>query len=184
MREVAAVHPDVDAIEAELALAAAKRAAREAAEQAAFVAWLAAQPDSFRAMAAEMFDLQTARGMPVGFRRSVSHDLKGRILYTIGCPNGLHQSYESFDHAVSLYMEAHRSAVEDLESTHLAIQAWQGGTLQQARDFARLAAKDAAAANPDKKGAELDAVVAAALTKAQAAAAQASAVVAPAPERT
>lgn len=140
-------------------LAEAEGAAKLAQRHADFVAWLADQPESFRNLASKWFDLQTERKMPPGFSATIFRDRRGRLVYEVSCANGVHQSHESFEHALELLIDSHRPRVEDLEATHLRMQAWSGDVdIKGARRLCDGLAKDVRALNPGLTGEEYDAL--------------------------
>lgn len=96
----------------------AKLRAEEAARHASFIEWLAAQPASFKALADELFEMQSARKMAHGFVPSIRAGKDGRPIFVIRCANGHHESDESHEHALELLLDSHRTRIEDLESTH------------------------------------------------------------------
>jgi hypothetical protein len=116
------------------------------------------------ALAGEMLELQRSRSMPVGIAYDARRARDGRPIFIVACDNGWHESFDGFEAALSLLVESHRTHVEDLESTHLAVMAQNPKfDLKLARAHCAKVALEVRAENPGAKWAERDALVRAAL---------------------
>lgn len=139
----------------------AKRAASDAARQAAFVEWLANQPESFQRLATDLFALQDERHMQHGFEASMLRDKRGRLVYQIRCANGVHQSHDGYEHAMTLLLDSFRIGHEDKAETHARMMAVMGVTnIKHARDAcARLAREAPAHLSHEERDAHVEAVL-------------------------
>jgi hypothetical protein len=139
------------------------RAFAEIAMLGAWEAWLSTQSETVQALAAEWAALRNTR-----FKFGQTHDRRGRKLYTCSSKYGHHESYQSHEHALFLLVDSHRARIEDKPETHQRILAWAGhADVKQARATARAIAKRIREENPNMPGEQRDALVLAALDRAE-----------------
>jgi hypothetical protein len=124
-----------------------------------FVAWLAAQSPSLQALAAELFAIQERLGLPNGFRPLAPFTRDGRKIFAIRFSNGYHESETSHEAALALLVDAWRTRVEDLATTHARIK----GDRKAARKACAEIARTIRDANPRMPGEERDKLVLAAI---------------------
>lgn len=124
---------------------------------------------SCRALAGELALLQEDRRMPTGIVFDARRHRDGRPIFIVRCDNGWHESFNGFEEALELLLEAHRTRVEDLETTHQRmLELWGGDDMKTARRRCAELAARVRAANPDADGPQRDALVLAELERLEA----------------
>lgn len=83
--------------------------------------WLAKQNDRTKALAGELLATAARRGARPAFDARTFVDEKGRTVYEVHAEIGRHQSLESHEHALSLFVDAHRTGAEDREENYVRV---------------------------------------------------------------
>lgn len=70
------------------------------------------------ALRAEWSALASSRGMSDGLLFDARRGKQGQPIFIVISSNGYHESYESFEHAISLLVDSHRTRAEDREEVY------------------------------------------------------------------
>lgn len=90
------------------------------------------------------------RLMPTEVMYDARRDSKGLPVFIVRAQNGYHESPESFEHALELLVDSHRTRPEDLFENHQRMMALTGCSLKDARRRCAEMAKSASG-DPDTR---------------------------------
>lgn len=74
--------------------------------------------EGFVALLKEWYEIAKARGLSTELLFDARRGKQGEPIFIVGSPNGYHESRSSFEHAVLLLVDSHRTRAEDLEEVY------------------------------------------------------------------
>ncbi len=119
----------------------------------------AEQSATARALRDEWVALTTERGSDSGIMFDARRARDGRPVFIARAQSGYHESFQGYEHAMSLLVSAHRTRLEDRAETHERARESIGCDLQRARVFCAEIAKRVRESNPGISEAEQDVII-------------------------